>query len=65
MKARKNSIANSCIANDLVQNRAKHWAHVDNCPIDFGTTKLPPQLLSLTDAQIKGNIDPFHKFMTD
>ena len=49
----------------LVQNRAEHWADVDNRPIDFGTTTLPPQLLTLTDPQIKANNDAFQKFMTN
>ena len=43
----------------------EHWADVDNRLIDFAITTLPPQLLTLTDAQIKANNDAFQKPTTN
>ena len=42
----------------------EHWADVDNRPIDFSTTTLPPQLRTLTDAQITANNNTFNKLTT-
>ena len=39
----------------------EHWAEVDNQPIDFAVSFLPPQLLTLTDGEISANNAAFEK----
>ena len=45
------------------KNKRVHWADIDNRPMDFSISSLPPELLTLTEAQIKDDNEAFHRQM--
>ena len=48
------------ISNAMLKDHVIHWADIDNRPMDFDLSSLPPELLTLTDAEIKNDKDAFY-----
>ena len=65
MRDRLNGSTNSENCTHLLEDDPmEHWADVDNRPIDFETTTLPPQLRTLTAEQIETCANAFKELST-
>ena len=50
-------------ADQFRKDQVERWVDVENRPIDFARSHLPPQLLTLTDAQIKNQNQGFDELV--